>query len=627
MQPVHACREEDDSMPSISIEPSKEPVRTGSEQSARTSASSRLLCGRYQLQTVIGRGAMGTVYRARDLRTGTLCAIKMLSQTQDEDAYLRFVTEATVIAQLFHPNIVEIHEFRRDELGAPFLVMELLTGVDLHTYIQYHKQIPLERTQEIIRQVASALHAIHCAGIVHRDVKAKNIFLAKKKSRDGTVKEEVKLVDFGLSKIIGHRQQQTAIGIILGTPEYLAPEATHGRSAMVDARADQWSLAAVAFRMLSGRLPFDDPDDDVIKLLVHIRSQPPPNLRELVQTLPAYAVSAIERALSKNKEDRFPSMLEFARAFCGQRASLHSLDHVGPITEVPLLVPRESTDPSPLPCLAEKTLPIDTTTLRELLERSSSELGTDRSGRSWADWKLTPRHRRIVLALLIAGAFVIGMLKLRQDHRGRSVAKEVSVPKQSRPPELTPQQPTIIDTPPVSPTARQITVAPLLITGTDNPTEKAAPAPVPQTSKAKHAARLVSIPAPSAAVVSPHVGSSPPIQTPKVVSPEPEVRAQLKPSSFQLEASTEAFLPPFENQSQPVLPAYVWQMLGAERVVTAFQICIRPDGGIASIQSKRPHPLIDPVVTKHVLSTWRFQPQSDTKCIYQAFEFEPRRRD
>ncbi len=122
MQPVRACSEEGESMPSVTIALTRTQSVSATESSSRKSLSARLLCGRYQLDDVIGRGAMGTVYSAKDLRNGNPCAIKILSQNQDDDAYQRFVTEATVISQLFHPNIVEIREFRKDESGAPFLL-------------------------------------------------------------------------------------------------------------------------------------------------------------------------------------------------------------------------------------------------------------------------------------------------------------------------------------------------------------------------------------------------------------------------------------------------------------------------------------------------------------------------
>lgn len=277
----------------------------------------RVLAGRYQIEGAIGTGSMGTVFRARDLRLGSLCAIKMLHKAalKEEADYQRFANEAAIIAQLFHPNIVEVSEFHRDERGGPFLVMELLHGIDLHSHLGGGRKLPLARVQLVVRQVASALHAAHSLGIVHRDIKPRNIFLAQHGGPTGAPTEVVKVVDFGLSKILGGKGHQTAPGEILGTPEYLAPEGTLGRSTLIDERTDQWALAITAYRMLAGQLPFLD--DDVVGLMLKIRREPLPPLAAFSVQVPEYVTAALDRALSKRKEDRFASVLAFARALHG----------------------------------------------------------------------------------------------------------------------------------------------------------------------------------------------------------------------------------------------------------------------------------------------------------------------
>lgn len=285
-------------------------------------SSQRVLAGRYQIEGAIGSGAMGTVFRARDRQLNSLCAIKMLHHKalRDEADFQRFINEATLIAQLFHPNIVEVREFRRDERGGPFLVMELLHGIDLHSHLVGGRKLPLDRVQLVVRQVASALHAAHSQGIIHRDIKPRNIFLAQQSGTAGGLAEIVKVVDFGLSKSRGGQQPQTAPGEILGTPEYLAPEGTIGRSSLIDERTDQWALAITAYRMLAGQLPFVD--EDVVRLMLKIRQSPLPLLSSYAVQVPDYVTQALARALSKRKEDRFPSVLDFARALYGLPASL-----------------------------------------------------------------------------------------------------------------------------------------------------------------------------------------------------------------------------------------------------------------------------------------------------------------
>jgi len=278
----------------------------------------RVLAGRYHIEGVLGRGAMGSVYRARDTQTNRVCAIKLMAQfaSLDEGAYLRFIQEAQIVAQLYHPNIVQVYGFDRDEDGTPILAMELLEGDDLHTLLYDQPRMPLERTLEILRAVGQALHAAHSVGVLHRDIKPKNIFVAKQKNSRGEVHEVVKVVDFGLSKVLGGQSaNETAPGIILGTAEYISPEGTLGMPEMLDFRADQWALGVVAYRLLSGRLPFEG--NDPLSLLLAIRKTTPKPLRELVSDAPEHVLAAIERAMAKNKEDRFDTVQDFLRALDG----------------------------------------------------------------------------------------------------------------------------------------------------------------------------------------------------------------------------------------------------------------------------------------------------------------------
>lgn len=289
---------------------------------AKQNAVGRVFAGRYRVEGVLGRGAMGSVYSAVDQETNRLCAIKLMHQfaTLDERAYLRFIHEAQIVAQLYHPNIVEVYGFDRDEDGTPILAMELLKGQDLHTQISEQSRLPLARVLEVVRAVGGALHAAHSAGVLHRDIKPKNIFLSLQKNSRGDEIETVKVVDFGLSKVLGmHHANETAPGTILGTAEYVAPESTLGMPELIDFRCDQWALGVVAYRLLTGRLPFEAPD--VISLLLTIRTARPPSLRELCRSLPEkvpeHVLAAVERAMSKSKEDRFETVQDFLRALDG----------------------------------------------------------------------------------------------------------------------------------------------------------------------------------------------------------------------------------------------------------------------------------------------------------------------
>lgn len=286
----------------------------------------RTLAERYLLEDVIGTGGMGAVYRARDVQTGTQWAIKVLHQMNhtSEEFNQRFFDEALIIGQLFHPNIVQVIGFDRDADGLPFLVMELLRGSDLYDILQAKQKLPLDKTLEIVRQVASALHAAHNLGVAHRDVKPSNIFLARQSNSDGTESEVVKVVDFGLSKELGAQQlKRTAPGTIVGTLEYVSPEGTQGESELVDFRSDQWALAVVTYRMLAGHLPFAS--KGLPELLRAIQKEQPAPLRNHVPDAPEHVVAAIERAMAKKKEERFESVPDFVRALHGLPALSQSL--------------------------------------------------------------------------------------------------------------------------------------------------------------------------------------------------------------------------------------------------------------------------------------------------------------
>ncbi len=278
----------------------------------------RVLADRYQIESVIGTGGMGAVYRARDQQRDVIVAIKVIHQLGPgtEEHHRRFFDEALIIGELFHPNIVQVIGFDREKDGTPFLIMELLRGKDLYDTLQEKGQLPLQKVLEIVRQVGSALHAAHNLGVAHRDIKPSNIFLSRQASSDGTETEVVKVVDFGLSKNVDDpAMRSTARGIILGTVEYVSPEGTTGESEHVDFYSDQWALAVVTYRMLTGRLPFEGKSP--LQILAAIQKQPAPSIKSLVPDLPDYVATAIERAMAKEKKERFLSVQDFVRALQG----------------------------------------------------------------------------------------------------------------------------------------------------------------------------------------------------------------------------------------------------------------------------------------------------------------------
>ena len=275
-----------------------------------------VLARTYKLDRLLAEGGMGAVYMGKHLRTGGLCAVKVLhpQSAANSDIYERFLAEAQIISTLRHPHIVHVSDLNSDDRGMPFLVMELLEGEDLETRLQRESTLPLEAVLTLAREVGSAMQAAHNQGVVHRDLKPRNLFLARYEV-GGRSLETVKVIDFGVSKIPRPASRATRNQLVLGTPRYVAPEGALGQNSEIDGRADQFSLAVILYRALSGRLPFDS--DNVVELLRQIVVDTPPPLTSLVADLPLHVESAIARAMSKSKLKRYATIMDFVHALEG----------------------------------------------------------------------------------------------------------------------------------------------------------------------------------------------------------------------------------------------------------------------------------------------------------------------
>ncbi len=259
---------------------------------------------------------MGAVYAAKHVRTGGMFAVKVLHRETAADAeiYKRFQDEARTVSALRHPHIVQVTDFDADEDGTPFIVMELLEGEDLYQRLCTVGKLPLDQVLDIGRQVGSALHAAHERGVIHRDIKPQNIYLVRHELAD-MVTEIAKVVDFGISKIRRAGAQMTRDMTILGTPQFMSPEAALGQNSQLDGRADQWSLGVIMYLALSGRLPFDG--ENLVGVLYMVVHEQPTPLKELCPEVPEHVINAIARAMAKKKDDRFPRMADFVRAISG----------------------------------------------------------------------------------------------------------------------------------------------------------------------------------------------------------------------------------------------------------------------------------------------------------------------
>jgi serine/threonine-protein kinase len=257
-----------------------------------------ILAGRYRVLERLGSGGMATVYLAEDQRLGRKVAVKRLHSDSPDDAARRFEREAKVGASLSHPNLVTVFDTVADEEGV-LIVMEYVEGENL-AQLMARERIPPEQAVSIIRQVAGALDHAHQAGVVHRDVKPPNILI----SPDG----KAKLVDLGIATA-SERTQITAVGTVLGTPSYMAPEQLEG--GRITKAVDIYGLGAVAFELLSGakarkgRTP--------VEIAHQIAVEPAPDLRDSWSDAPPAAAEVLQSAMARDPDERPRSAEQFAR--------------------------------------------------------------------------------------------------------------------------------------------------------------------------------------------------------------------------------------------------------------------------------------------------------------------------
>lgn len=273
----------------------------------------RIVAGRYEIKRVLGRGGMGVVLLGEHLELEKRVAIKVLlaSYARDAESLKRFEREARSAAKLGHTNIVGTLDLGRLETGEPFLVMEHVDGTDLVPLLGAvaRGETTHERVLGLLDQIAAALDAVHGAGIVHRDVKAENILLTK--GHDG--RDLVKLVDFGLAALADAEKRGarlTKVGMVIGTPEYLAPECARG--ALGGPTADQYSLAVLAFELFWGEPPITS--SNPMELLMAKVSADAPLLSSVTGRPSPLLDAALARGLERDPSRRYASCAELVAA-------------------------------------------------------------------------------------------------------------------------------------------------------------------------------------------------------------------------------------------------------------------------------------------------------------------------
>jgi eukaryotic-like serine/threonine-protein kinase len=309
------------------------------------------LGGTYRLTRLLGEGGMGEVWEAQHVRLPKRFAVKFLhaEALRDKDVFTRFRREAEIASGIGNAHIVDVVDFNHDAEGVPYMVLEYLDGEDLSARLQHRGKLSVEEAVAIAEQVASALDAAHAKGVVHRDLKPQNIFLVRFEERD----DFVKVLDFGISKVLDSGTVMTKTGAIFGTPNYMSPEQVDGLIAQIDGRTDVFALGAILYEMLAGRPAFDAPTiSAVFNQVCHKEPEPIGTVRSDV---PEPVASVITRAMSKQRDARFASMAELRTTLLGPSAArTRAAASLAPATvrAAPRTTMREST--GQLPTLAPR---------------------------------------------------------------------------------------------------------------------------------------------------------------------------------------------------------------------------------------------------------------------------------
>jgi len=268
----------------------------------------RLLGDSYQVVRLVGEGGMGRVYEARHLRLrDRRFAVKVLHSefARQPDIVARFQREAESASIIGHPNVCDVYDVHKTPDGVPYLIGEFLEGEELGAYLKRVGRLDVATACNIARQVCRALAAAHARGIVHRDMKPENVFMAKQGASS-----IVKVLDFGISQAGTRDTRLTETGMIMGTPSYMAPEQARGEK--VDHRVDVYAIGALLYQMVTGERPFDLPEPAAT--LTMVLTQEPRRPRSIVPSIPDGLELVIQRAMAKDPQDRYPTAMELADA-------------------------------------------------------------------------------------------------------------------------------------------------------------------------------------------------------------------------------------------------------------------------------------------------------------------------
>jgi predicted Ser/Thr protein kinase len=276
--------------------------------------------GRYVIVGEIARGGMGIVYRAHEpgLKRDVALKVMLAGEGATEEQVERFLREARSAAALQHPNIVQVYDVGREK-GMHYFAMEFVEGRALDRMLKEEGALPARLALRIVRDLARALQYAHDRGIIHRDIKPGNVLLAQERRAEASMAKSaapdqrnfrVLLSDFGLAKEVSSVSNLTMSGNLIGTPAYMSPEQAAGRVSAIDARSDVYSLGAVAYEILTGKVPFAG--STLAEVLTDIRTADPPSMRGLRPELHRDVETIVMKAMAKEKERRYGSAEEMA---------------------------------------------------------------------------------------------------------------------------------------------------------------------------------------------------------------------------------------------------------------------------------------------------------------------------
>jgi serine/threonine protein kinase len=393
-------------------------------------APGTVVADRYRVESLLGEGGMGAVYRAEHIHMRKAVALKVLHSDANEypEVVQRFEREAIAAANIAHPNVVSATDFGKLPDGSFFLVLEYVDGENLRDIIDRGK-VPPERALHVIREIASALIVAHRSGVIHRDLKPENVMLVANEHGP----EAVKVFDFGIAKIdvgsvTGRKgstlQPITRVGTIFGTPDYMAPEQAMGQP--VDGRADLYSLGVILFEMLSGGRPFKG--GAVTLMRQHILQDVPVLPDDLAATLDSRIGKMLKKLLAKDPDNRYAEATQLVEALDEITGRIASVPPPGRSGSPPAMTADEAEAPTLTKTPADEA---KTTTWRPAPQAGYS-IGASK------------RRRRLLAATVIAcvgiGAFGATIWQMSRSpkhtphHEGHKNAQAAAIVSGAEPP-------------------------------------------------------------------------------------------------------------------------------------------------------------------------------------------------